>query len=49
MVSNYGITKSLQAIVHDECLSQLASKTLKGANIIVNIFMNIRPILNIVV
>ena len=49
MVSNCSITKSLQAIVHDECPSQLAVKKLRGANIIVNIFVNIRPIFNIVV
>ena len=50
MVSNCGISKILQAIVHDGCPSLLASKKLSGgANIIVNIFVNIRPILNIVV
>ena len=49
MVSNCGITKSLQAIVHDGCPSQLASKRCGGTNIIVNIFVNIRPIVNIVV
>ena len=49
MVSNCGITKSIQAIVHDGCPSQLAGKKLRGANIIVNIFVNIRPIFNIVV
>ena len=49
MVSDCGITKILQAIVHDGCLSQLASKNLRGANINVNIFVNIRPILNIVI
>ena len=49
MVSDCGITKILQAIVHDGCPSQLASKNLRGANINVNIFVNIRPILNTVV
>ena len=49
MVLNCGISKILQAIVHDECRSQLASKKLRGANINVNIFVCIRPILNIVV
>ena len=49
MVSNCGITKILQAIVNDGCPSQLASKKLRGANINLNIFVNIRPILNIVV
>ena len=50
MVSNCGISKILQAIVHDGCPSQLAGKKLRGgANIIVNIFVNIRPIFNIVV
>ena len=49
MVSNCGISKILQAIVHDGCPSQLACKKLRGANIIVNIFANIRPIFNIVV
>ena len=49
MVSDCGITKILQAIVHDGCPSQLASKNLRGANINVNIFVNIRPILNIVI
>ena len=49
MVSNCGITKSLQAIVHDACSSQLAIKELRGANINVNIVMNSRPILNSVV
>ena len=49
MVSNCGISKILQAIVHDGCPSQLAGKKLRGANIIVNIFVNIRPICNIVV
>ena len=29
--------------------SQLASKMLRGANVNVNIFVNIRPIINIVV
>ena len=48
MVSNCGITKILQAIVHDGCPSQLASKKLMWA-IIMNIFVNILPILNIVV
>ena len=49
MVSNCGISKILQAIVHDGCSSQLAGKKLRGANIIVNIFVNIRPIVNVVV
>ena len=49
MVSNCGISKILQAIVHDGCPSQLAGKKLREANIIVNIFVNIRPIFNIVV
>ena len=49
MVSNCGISKILQAIVHDGCPSQLACKQLRGANIIVNIFVNIRPIFNIVI
>ena len=50
MVSNCGITKIVQAIVHDGCPSQLASKKVeRGANINVNIFVNIRPILNVVV
>ena len=49
MVSNCGISKILQAIAHDGCPSQLAGKKLRGANIIVNIFVNIRPIFNIVV
>ena len=49
MVSNCGITKSLQAIVHDGCPSLLASNSRRGTNIIVNIFVNIRPILNTVV
>ena len=49
MVSNCGITNILRVIVHDECPSQLASNNLRGANINVNIFVNIRPILNIVV
>ena len=41
--------KLLQAIVHDRCPSQLASKLLTGGNINVNIFVNIRPIVNSVV
>ena len=49
MVSNCGISKILQAIVHDGCPSQLASKSRGGTNINVNIFVSIRPILNIVV
>ena len=49
MVSNCGISKILQTIVHDGCPSQLAIKKMRGANINVNIFVNIRPILNVVV
>ena len=49
MVSNCGISKIIQAIVHYGCPSQLAGKKLRGANIIVNIFVNIRSIFNIVV
>ena len=49
MVSNCGISKILQAIVHDGCPSQLGSTKLRGANINVNIFVSIRPILNILV
>ena len=49
MVSNCGISKILQAIVHDGCQSQLGSKKLRRANINVNIFVSIRQILNIVV
>ena len=49
VVSNGGISKSLHAIVHDGCPSQLASKKKCGTNINVNIFVSIRPILNIVV
>ena len=49
MVSNCGISKILQAIVHDGCPSQLTGKKLRVANIIVNIFVNIRPMFNIVV
>ena len=49
VVSNCGISKILQVIVHDGCQSQLASKKLRGANIKVNIFVSIQPILNIVV
>ena len=49
MVSNCGISKILQAIVHDGCPSQLPGKKLRGANIIVNIFVNILSIFNIVV
>ena len=30
VVSDFGITKFLQAIVHDGCPSQLASKNLRG-------------------
>ena len=41
-VSNCGITKILPGTVHDRCPFQLA-------NINVNIFVNIRPIVNIVV
>ena len=51
VVSNCGITEILQAIVHDGCPSQLASKLLTGGggrgNINVNIFVNIRTIVNI--
>ena len=49
MVSNCGITKILQAILHDRCPSQLASKMLRGTDVNVNIFVNIQPIVNIVV
>ena len=49
MVSNGGITNILHAIVHDGCPSQLASKIVRGANINVNIFVNILPILNVVI
>ena len=49
VVSNCGISKILHAIVHDGCPSQLASKNLRGANINVNIFVSIQPIVNIVV
>ena len=43
------ISKILQAIVHDGCPSQLADKKMREANIIVNIFVNIQQIFNIVV
>ena len=49
VVSNCGTTKMLRAIVHDGYPSQLASKMLRRANLNVNIFVNIQPILNIVV
>ena len=35
----YCISKILQAIVHDGCPSQLASKKLRGANINVNNYL----------
>ena len=50
MVSNCGITKILHAIVHGGCPSHTAGNILRGgANINVNIFVNILPMLNIVV
>ena len=49
VVSNCGIITIIQAIVHDGCPSQLASNKLRRANKIVNIFVNNRPILNMVV
>ena len=49
MVSNFDITKILHAIVHDRYPFQPISKMMTGANLNVNIFVNIVQIINVVI